>query len=77
MIIQNFQVHVKYKLLLCNSGSKAHKQVELVVESPYILRDIGQLSPYGQTSSVESFHRVICFFAPKSLHFFYSAMKAR
>lgn len=39
--------------------------------------DIKKLSPAEQTSSLESFHRVICFFAPKSLHFFHAQMEAR
>ena len=59
------------------AGSKAHKELEAIVNGKPLLRDIGQLSPAEQTSSLESFHKTIIFFAPKSIHFSYSAMKAR
>ena len=35
------------------------------------------MSPSQQTSSLESFHKVVCLFAPKFQHFFYPAMRAR
>lgn len=58
-------------------GSKAHNEVEKVVKGRLLATDIKKLSPAEQTSSLESFHRVICFFAPKSLHFFHAQMEAR
>ena len=52
------------------SGSKAHKELELIVKQKCLIADIGQLSPCEQTSALESYHKVVCFFAPKSRHFF-------
>ena len=59
------------------TGSKAHKELEIIVRSPYLCKDIGKLSPGEQTSGLEAYHRVVTFFAPKSLHFFFNAMEAR
>ncbi|KAJ8305051.1 hypothetical protein KUTeg_017394 [Tegillarca granosa] len=42
-----------------------------------LLKDIEKLSPAEQTSSLESFHKVVCFFAPKAVHFFYPKLRAR
>ena len=58
-------------------GSKCHKALTLVIRSPFLLRDIGKMSPYEQTAGLESFHKVVGFFAPKDTHFFYNAMRAR
>ena len=33
------------------------------------------MSPAQQTSSLESFHKVVCLFTPKFTHFFYPAMR--
>ncbi|KAL3877441.1 hypothetical protein ACJMK2_035147 [Sinanodonta woodiana] len=57
-------------------GSKAHTEVKKVVKGRLLATDIKKLSPAEQTSSLESFHRVICFFEPKSLHFFHAQMEA-
>lgn len=58
-------------------GSKAHKQLTLIVSNKLLCRDIKKLSPAEQTSSLESYHKIVTFFAPKSVHYFYSAMEAR
>ena len=58
-------------------ASQCHKQLKLIIASPYLLRDIGKMSPYEQTAGLESFHKVVGYFAPKDTHFFYNAMKAR
>ncbi|XP_060072662.1 uncharacterized protein LOC132552497 [Ylistrum balloti] len=58
-------------------GSRQHKMVISVVESPYLLRDVAKLSPFHQTYSLEVFHSVVNHFASKSTHFFYSSMQAR
>ncbi|KAL3890946.1 hypothetical protein ACJMK2_003215, partial [Sinanodonta woodiana] len=58
-------------------GSNAHTEVEKVFKGRLLATDIKKLSPAEQTSGLESFHRVICFFAPKSLHFFHAQMEAR
>ncbi|XP_062570614.1 uncharacterized protein LOC134232645 [Saccostrea cucullata] len=53
-------------------GSRYHKMVKDVVESPYLLRDLPKLSPVYQTYGLEVFHSVVNHFAPKScvlLHF--------
>ncbi|XP_076030481.1 uncharacterized protein LOC143018787 [Oratosquilla oratoria] len=50
-------------------GSKAHKELELVVMQKELLRVIDQLSPCQQTSALESYLKDVCFFAPKSQHF--------
>ncbi|XP_061190456.1 uncharacterized protein LOC133198376 [Saccostrea echinata] len=58
-------------------GSRCHKMVKDVVESPYLLRDLPKLSPVYQTYGLEVFHSVVNHFAPKSTHFFYMPMHAR
>ena len=37
-------------------GSRCHKMVKNVVESPYLLRDLPKLSPVYQTYGLEVFH---------------------
>lgn len=59
------------------SGSKAHKELELIVNNKQLCKDIKQLAHLGQTSALESFHKIVTFFAPKNVHYFYSAMEAR
>ena len=58
-------------------GSRAHKGLLLILNNKVLLKDVGKLSPSGQTSSVESYHSVLCFFAPKMVHYFFPTMKAR
>ncbi|XP_021340095.1 uncharacterized protein LOC110441308 [Mizuhopecten yessoensis] len=58
-------------------GSKVHKELKMIVSNKYITKDIKLLSPREQTSQLESFHSLVCQFVPKSLHYFYDAMKAR
>lgn len=58
-------------------GSKALGEVKKIVHSKLLLKDIGKLSPAEQTSSLESYHNIVNFFAPKSTHYFYNQMKAR
>ena len=58
-------------------GSKAYMELSEIVENKLLCKAIRQLSPLDQTSSLESFHKVVCYFAPMSTHFFYPAMKAR
>ena len=59
------------------SGSRAHKGLQLLVNNKIFLKDIAKLSPSGQTSSLEAYHSVLLFFAPKMVHSFFPAMKAR
>ena len=59
------------------SGSACYKALHDIIASPYLLRDIGKMSPLEQTAGLEAFHSVIGYFAPKNVHFFHGAMKAR
>lgn len=63
--------------MFCFLGSKAFLELELVVKGRLLLTDIKQLSHIGQTSCLEAFHKVVCSFAPKAVHFFYMQMQAR
>jgi len=58
-------------------GSKAHKELLLVIGSKRLLSDIRMLSPAEQTSMLEAQHKVVCQFAPKFVCFSYAAMKQR
>ncbi|KAK3107168.1 hypothetical protein FSP39_008415 [Pinctada imbricata] len=58
-------------------GFKPHMDLERIITGRMLLTDIRKLSPVGQTSSLESFHKVVCYFAPKSVHFFHAQMEAR
>ncbi|XP_064632070.1 uncharacterized protein LOC135490670 isoform X2 [Lineus longissimus] len=58
-------------------GSKAHKELTLILTQKILLKDIRKVSPGVQTSSLESYHKIVGYFAPKSRHFFYEPMKAR
>jgi len=63
--------------LWLHAGSKAHKELEIIVTNKLLCRDIKKLAHSGQTSALESFHKIVIFFAPKSVHYFYAAMEAR
>lgn len=52
-------------------------EMEKVVKGRLLVKDIKQISPAEQTSALEAYHKIVCHFAPKSLHFFYAPMKAR
>ena len=58
-------------------GSRAHKGLIQIISAKRLLHDIGKMSPSEQTSSLESYHRTVCLFAPKLMHFFYPSMRAR
>ncbi|XP_078330548.1 uncharacterized protein LOC144624567, partial [Crassostrea virginica] len=57
--------------------SRAQKLFRDVVESKFLVKDIGKSSPLHQTFGLEMFHSVVNTFAPKSTQFFYPAMLAR
>ena len=59
------------------TGSKAFKELDGIITSKFLLKDIPKLSPDKQTSLVEVLHKVDIYFAPKHTHFFYQGMKAR
>ena len=58
------------------TGYKPYAELEKVVKGRLLVNDIEKLSPLEQTSSLESFHNIVCQFAPKSVHYFYSQMEA-
>ena len=63
--------------LLFVTGSKAFKELDTVISSKYLLKDIPKLSSSHQTTLVEVLHKVDIYFAPKHMHFFYQGMRAR
>ncbi|XP_064653073.1 uncharacterized protein LOC135503427 [Lineus longissimus] len=65
------------ELFHTSTSSKAHKELTLILTQKILLKDIRKVSPGVQTSSLESYHKIVGYFAPKSRHFFYEPMKAR
>ena len=59
------------------SGTKACEKLYDVICNKNLLTDIKQLSPFQQTSGLESYHSVINHFAPKLLAFSYVGMHCR
>ncbi|KAJ8316584.1 hypothetical protein KUTeg_005860 [Tegillarca granosa] len=57
--------------------SKAFLELEKVVKGRLLVKDVKNKSPAEQTSGLEAFHRVVCHFAPKLVHFFHAQMEAR
>ncbi|KAK3741591.1 hypothetical protein QZH41_012534 [Actinostola sp. cb2023] len=57
-------------------GAEAFVKLSDLLETKR-MKDVSQLSPYGQTSSIEGFHSVINHFCPKMIHFSYKGMKSR
>lgn len=58
-------------------GSACHQLMCDIVEDDRMVKDVKQLSPGGQTSSLEAFHSLINNFAPKMYHFHYRSMYTR
>ncbi|XP_017266375.1 uncharacterized protein LOC108232837 [Kryptolebias marmoratus] len=58
-------------------GSSAQKELEAVVLSSRLLKDVPQLSPAEETSCLEEFHNVVCFFTSKHEHFLHPSVEAR
>ena len=50
---------------------------KIVKKDKKLLNAVKRLSPEGQTASLESYHSLVIFFAPKAIHYHYSAMEAR
>ncbi|XP_043996833.1 uncharacterized protein LOC122844979 isoform X3 [Gambusia affinis] len=59
------------------NGSRAQKEIQAVVLSSRLLADVCQLSPPEQTSYLQSFHNVVCFFGSKQGHFLRPSLEAR
>ncbi|XP_045201100.2 uncharacterized protein LOC123546133 isoform X3 [Mercenaria mercenaria] len=58
-------------------GSKAHKELQLLLGKKRLVTDIRKLSPVDQTSGLEAHHKIVCQFAPKFVSFSYAVMKQR
>ncbi|XP_076039158.1 uncharacterized protein LOC143024257 [Oratosquilla oratoria] len=58
MLCTSLSNHVPHNslLIILLSGSKVHKELELIVMQKALLMDIGQLSPCQQTSALELYH---------------------
>ncbi|XDV52549.1 hypothetical protein PO909_021269 [Leuciscus waleckii] len=58
-------------------GSTALNRLHRVLTNKRVLSDVEKLSPHYQTSTVESFHKVILHFAPKNVLFPFIGMLCR
>ncbi|XP_051716556.1 uncharacterized protein LOC127494593 isoform X2 [Ctenopharyngodon idella] len=58
-------------------GSTALNRLRKVLINKRVLSDVEKLSPYDQTSTVESFHKVVLHFAPKNVVFPFTGMLCR
>ncbi|KAF4111800.1 uncharacterized protein LOC131543092 isoform X2 [Onychostoma macrolepis] len=58
-------------------GSRALNRLHKVLINKRVLSDVEKLSPHYQTSTVESFHKVISLFAPKTVVFPFIEMLCR
>ncbi|XP_055062144.2 uncharacterized protein [Misgurnus anguillicaudatus] len=58
-------------------GSRALNRLQNVLINKRVLSDVEKLSPHYQTSTVESFHKVILHFAPKNVVFPFIGMLCR
>lgn len=79
LVIHNLLV-AKYESsngLCFNTGTRQHRTLDNIIRSPFLLRDVGMLSPDVQTACLESYHSVVCHFAPKFNHFTYPVMEAK
>eukprot|EP00105_Crassostrea_gigas_P041763 XP_019925911.1 PREDICTED: uncharacterized protein LOC109619685 [Crassostrea gigas] len=63
--------------LWIKKGSKAYEELEKIVKGRLLMTDIKKISPAEQTSGLEAFHKVLCHFAPKFVHYFHAQMEAR
>ena len=77
-MFHDYRLHNRsYLLLVFIIGSKAHKELESVINKKFLVKDIAKISPVHHTSMMEVLHKVYIYFAPKHTHFFYQAMRAR
>lgn len=72
------QLHIHFLLcFLFLSGTKVAVELEKVILSKLLCKDIAQLSGMFQTSAVEAFHSLLIHFCPKMFGFSYRGMKCR
>ncbi|KAL8591976.1 hypothetical protein ACOMHN_020454 [Nucella lapillus] len=58
-------------------GTRQHETLRGIISSKFLLKDIGMLSPDVQTACLESYHAVVCHFAPKLYSFSYPVMESK
>ena len=68
---------IKCYICIFSLGTKACKKLYDIICNARLLADIRKLSPKKQTSSLESYHSVVNYFAPKLLAFSYVGMYCR
>jgi hypothetical protein len=59
------------------AGTEAYEKLTNLTVNRYIVKDVRQLSPNFQTSSLEAFHSLILRFAPKHTGFSFLGMLCR
>lgn len=59
------------------AGYKPYAAMEKIVNGKLLVNDIKKLSPDEQTSSLESFHNIVCNYTSKAVHYFHPQMEAR
>ena len=64
-------------LLYIIIDTKVSEKLSELISNTALLKDLTRLSPFYQTSSLESFHSVIIHYAPKSTALSYQGMKCR
>ncbi|XP_042145545.1 uncharacterized protein LOC115319105 [Ixodes scapularis] len=60
-----------------SADSQAYDHLKKITGDKRLLKDVGQMSPHGQTYALEAFHSVLINFAPKSQAFSPAGMLAR
>jgi len=70
-------VWIIISMIIVLIGFKPYEELRKVVESRFLSKDVMKLSPAEQTSSLEAFHKVICEFAPKFVHYSHPQMQTR
>lgn len=64
-------------MLFFMSDTKAAELLSDLICSSALVRDMKQLSPGAQTSSLEAYHSVVTHFAPKMLSYSFQEMLCR
>ena len=57
--------------------SPVYKKIKAILSTPQKVKAIKKLTRHGQTSGLESYHRMVLGFAPKHLSFGFQGMNAR
>ena len=59
------------------ADSQPYQDLKKYMSGTRFVHDVEQLSPVGQTSSLEAFHALVLWFAPKYVHYGYHGMRSR